>query len=116
MTIEQFLNLLACAALILFGVYALLRPHDAAEIAHLKPHDPVSVAEIRISFGGLSLMTGLAPLLLNNPVAYQTVGIIYLGAFVIRLVTVFIDHPQIERPFIITGIFELLIGLILFLR
>jgi hypothetical protein len=116
MSLEAFLNGVACIALILFGLYALLRPYGAAAIAHLKADDATGTAEIRISFGGLSLMMGIAPLVLNDPVAYQVVGIIFLGAFVIRLITIVVDHPQIERPFIVTGLFELIIGLILAVR
>ncbi len=116
MPLEAFLNVAACIALILFGVYALLRPYSAAAIAHLKPDDATGTAEIRISFGALSVMMGVAPLLLNDPVAYQLVGIVFLGAFVTRLITVAVDHVQVERPFIITGLFELAIGLILLVR
>jgi uncharacterized membrane protein HdeD (DUF308 family) len=116
MSLEQFLNGVACVALILFGLYALARPYEAAQIAHLKPDDATATAEVRISFGGLSLMMGAAPLLLNDPAAYQVVGIVFLGAFVTRLLTLVLDHPQTERPFIISGLFELVLGLILLLR
>ena len=107
---------MACIALILFGVYALLRPYEAGQIAHLKPEDATGTAEIRISFGGLSLMMGVAPLLLNEPAAYQVVGLVFLGAFVTRIVTLVVDHPQTRSPFILSGVFELLVGLILMLR
>ena len=116
MSLEAFLNVVACAALILFGLYALLRPFSVAGMAHLKPDDATGTAEIRINFGTLSLMMGIAPLLLNDPVAYQVVGIVFLGAFVTRLITIFVDHPQIERLFVITGVFELVVGLILLVR
>ena len=116
MSLEQFLNVLACIALILFGLYALVRPYHAAQIAHLKPDDATGSAEIRISFGGLSLMMGIAPLVLNDPAAYQVVGIVFLGAFVTRLLTLVLDHPQTETTFIVSGLFELLVGLILLLR
>ena len=116
MTLEQLLNIVACVALILFGAYALLRPYEAAQIVHLKPEDATGTAEIRISFGGLSLMMGVAPLLLNEPAAYQVVGIAFLGAFVTRLLTLAADHPQTEMPFVLSGVFELLVGLILMLR
>lgn len=116
MSLEGFLNIVACVALILFGVYALIRPDDAAAIAHLKPDDANGKAEIRVGFGAISLMMGIAPLFLNDPAAYQLVGIVFLGAFVIRLITVVIDHPQVERLFVLGGAFELIVGLILFIR
>ncbi len=116
MSLEQFLNVAACIALILFGVYALVRPYEAGQIAHLKPEDANGTAEVRISFGGLSLFMGIAPLLLNDPAAFQVVGITFLGAFVTRMFTLFIDHPQTETMFKVSGLFELLVGLILVLR
>ena len=116
MSLEQFLNIVACIALILFGVYALLRPYETAQIVHLKPEDANGTAEVRINFGGLSLMMGIAPLLLNDPAAYQVVGIAFLGAFVTRLLTLVLDHPQTGSTFIISGVFELVVGLILLLR
>ena len=97
-------------------MYALLRPYEAAQIAHLKPDDATGTAEARISFGGLSLMMGVGPLLLNEPAAYQVVGIAFLGAFVTRIVTLVVDHPQTRSPFVISGVFELVVGLVLLLR
>ncbi len=116
MSLEQSLNVVACIALILFGLYALIRPYDAAQIAHLKPDDVTGRAEVRISFGGLSLMMGAAPLLLNDPVAYQVVGIVFVGAFVTRLLTLALDHPQTDTAFRVSGLFELLVGLVLLLH
>lgn len=116
MSLEQFSNVAACIAVMLFGIYALLRPHDAVQIAHLKPDDANGVAETRINFGGIFLMLGIAPLLLNDPAAYQVVGIAMLGAFVTRFLTQFIDHPQVDRMFMLSGAFELVVGLVLLLR
>lgn len=116
MALEQIFNIAACAILILFGVYSLLQPKKVAATAHVTPDDAIGTAEIRISFGGLSLMTGLVPFILGDPVVYQAVGVIYLGALVTRLLTLVLDRPKLERSFIMTGAFELVIGLILLLR
>ena len=116
MSLEQFLNVVACVALILFGLYALVRPFEAGQIAHIKPEDATGTAELRISFGGLSLMMGIAPLVLNDPAAYQVVGMVFLGAFVTRLATQAIDHPKVNSVFFLSGLFELLVGLALLLR
>lgn len=116
MSLEQFSNVVACIAIILFGIYALLRPHDALQIAHMKPDDANGVAETRITFGGLFLMLGVAPLLLNDPAAYQVVGIALMGAFVTRMLTRLVDHPQTDRMFMLSGAFELVVGLVLLLR
>jgi len=115
MPLEQFFNIAACIAIILFGLYSLVRPYDAAGMAHLKPEDANGVAEVRINFGGLFLAMGAAPLLLNDPVAYQVVGITFIGAFITRLATLFTNHPQVDRLFVVSAVFELAVGLILLL-
>ncbi len=115
MNIEQLLNTLACLAVIAFGVYAVGKPRAAALFAGLGIVSPKGVAEIRITFGMLSLALGAAPLLLNQQAAYQTVGIVFLGALVMRLAAVLLDRPRLDRGYIISGIFELVVGLILFL-
>lgn len=116
MTLEQVLNILACVALILFGAYALVRPYETAQFAHLKPEDNNGEAEIRINFGGLFILLGVAPLVINEPAGYQVVGIALLGAFVTRLITLVTDRPQTTIPFILSAVFELLVGLALFVR
>ena len=116
MPLEQFFNIVACIAVIIFGGYGLLRPYDVADIAHLKLEDANGKAESRINFGGVFLAMGAAPLLINDPAAFQVVGIVFLGAFITRLVTSALDHPQPERLFVLSGVFELVVGLVLFLR
>ena len=116
MTLEQLLNILACVALILFGAYALVRPYEAAQFAHLKPEGNDGEAEIRISFGGHFILLGIVPILLNEQAGYQVAGAALLGSFVIRLVTLVTDHPQVGMPFILSGVYELVVGLILVLR
>jgi hypothetical protein len=109
------LNTLACLAIIVFGVYAIGKPRAAAQLAGLGPVSSKGVAEIRITFGMLSLALGAAPLLLNQGAAYQTVGITFLGAFVMRVIAIVLDRPALDRGYIISGIFELIVGLILVL-
>ena len=116
MTLEQLLNILACIALILFGAYAFVRPYETAQFAHLKPEDNNGEAEIRINFGGLFILMGVAPLVINEPAGYQVVGLALLGAFVTRLITLVTDHPQTSMSYVLSGVFELLVGLALFLR
>ena len=115
MNIEQVLNTLACLAVIVFGVYAIGKPRAAAQLAGLGAVSPKGIAEIRITFGMLSLALGAAPLLLSQQAAYQTVGIAFLGAFVMRVVAILLDRPRLDQGYVISGIFELVVGLILFL-
>src|SRR5690348_13729275 len=103
MTLEQLLNILACVALILFGAYALVRPYETAQFAHLKPEGNDGEAEIRINFGGLFILMGVAPLVINEPAGYQVVGLALLGAFITRLITLVTDRPQTATPFVLSG-------------
>jgi hypothetical protein len=115
MPLEQLLNIAACFVLILFGVYSVWQPRPSAQLAHLTPDNANGLAEIRVVFGGLSVMMGAAPLLLNQVVAYQTVGLVFLGVFVTRLLATVLDRPQLTRAYLISGAFELLVALILLL-
>ena len=115
MALEQLLNIVACIVLILFGVYSVWQPRPSAQFAHLTPDNANGVAETRVAFGGLSIMMGLAPLLLNQVAAYQTVGLIFLGVFFTRLLATVLDRPQLTRAYIISGVFEVVVGLILLL-
>jgi len=49
-------------------------------------------------------------------VAYQVVGLAFIGAFITRLITLAVDHPQTERMFVLSGLFELVVGLVLLFR
>ena len=115
MTLEQILNVAACIVLIVFGVYSIWQPRPAAKFAHLTPDNANGLTEVRVAFGGLSVMMGLSPLLLNQTVAYQTVGVIFLGVFATRLLATVLDRPQLTQAFLISGAFEVIVGLILLL-
>lgn len=115
MNIAQVLDTLACLALIVFGVYAIAQPRATAQLAGLGIGSNKGLAEIRITFGMLSLALGAAPLLLNQQAAYQTAGIVFLGAFVMRVVAAILDRPRLDRGYLVSGVFELAVGLILFL-
>lgn len=115
MSLEQILNIAACIVLILFGVYSIWQPRPSAAMAHLTADNANGVAEVRIVFGGMSVMMGLAPLLLNQTAAYQTAGLIFLGVFVTRLLATLLDRPQLTQTFLISGAFEVVVGLILVL-
>ncbi|MEZ4671222.1 MAG: DUF4345 family protein [Anaerolineae bacterium] len=115
MSLEQLLNIIACILLVLFGLYSLWKPRPSAAIAHLTPDNANGVAEIRIVFGGMSVMMGIAPLVLNQAAAYQVIGLIFLGVFVSRLLATVLDRPQFTQVFLVSAAFELVVGLILFL-
>lgn len=113
MNFEQLLNIVACIVLIVFGVYSIVQPEAAATMAHLHTKDATGQAEIRTAFGGMSIGLGAAPLIFYQPVGFQVAGLIWLIVFATRLIATYLDHPKLERTFIISGVFELIIGIIL---
>ncbi|MBZ0289716.1 MAG: hypothetical protein K8I30_18985 [Anaerolineae bacterium] len=115
MNLEQVLNTLACLALMAFGAYAMAQPRAAAQLAGLGAVNPKGVAEIRITFGMLSLALGAVPLLLNQQAAYQTVGLVFLAALLMRIAAAGLDRLRLDRGYLISGLFELVVGLTLFL-
>lgn len=115
MNIEMILNILACLAIIVFGLYALLKPREAAQMAHMTLNDATATAETRITFGGISIGAGAAPLLINQPIAFQTIGLLWLLTFVVRLIATALDRPALARTYVVSGAFEIVVGLILFL-
>ena len=112
---EQFLNILACLVVLAFGLYAAIQPRASAKLAGLSMDGAKGRAEIRIAFGAFSIALGAAPLILNQQAAYQTSGIVFLAALAMRLLSLLLDHPPLDRGFIVSGVFELVAGLILFL-
>jgi uncharacterized membrane protein HdeD (DUF308 family) len=115
MSTEQILNILAALALILFGVYAIVQPGRSAALAHLTPDDANGRAEIRIAFGALSVGMGLAPLVINQPAAYQALGLVWLVVGAARILAALVDRPKLDRMYIVSGLFEWLVGLIFLL-
>jgi hypothetical protein len=48
--------------------------------------------EIRAVLGGMFIGMGAAPLVLNDPIAFKTLGFAYLGMAVIRIPSMFFDR------------------------
>jgi hypothetical protein len=82
---EQLLNILACLAVLAFGLYAAVQPRASAKLAGMPIDGAKGIAEIRIAFGAFSIALGAASLILNQQVAYQTSGIVFLAALAMRL-------------------------------
>lgn len=112
---EAVLNMLAALALIAFGLYSLLQPRASAKFAHLTADTSKGVAEIRVAFGALSLAMGAIPLVINQPLVWQAFGIVWLVAVAVRVLAFTLDRPKLDRGFLLTGAFELIVGLIMVL-
>lgn len=110
------LKIIAALINIAFGLYSILQAEQLASASGFRLASPRGRAELRISFGGFFLGFGLAALILNDPAAYRLLGIGYLFAAGTRLLQLFMESMDIaDRSFIILGIVEFAIGLILVL-
>ncbi len=99
------LNAIAALLTIGFGLFGLLAPAYTADALDLAPTtSTMGLSEMRASVGGLFVVTGIAVLLLNNPMAYVMLGVVYSGAALGRFVSVVLDNPPLAKALIFGGI------------
>jgi hypothetical protein len=90
MPLLQLLKIASALATIGVGVFSLLRPRQALAFTGLQAPGGRGISEIRAILGGLFIALGLAPLLLNDPLAYQMLGIANVGIAVARATSMFV--------------------------
>jgi hypothetical protein len=114
MSILQMLKVLGALLTILTGAVSVLFPQSVTGFTGLAAQGARGVTEIRAVLGGLFVALGAAPLLLDQPVAYQMLGIAYLVIGVVRLASMIIDKSIVTSN-VISLVFELVFGVILVL-
>ncbi len=109
------LNVIAAILTIGFGLFGFLAPAFTAASLDLAPTDStMGLSEMRASVGGLFVVTGAVVLLLNNPMGYVMLGVVYAGAALGRFVSVALDNPPLIKALTFGGI-ELVLALWLIL-
>ena len=109
------LNVIAALLTVGFGLFGFLAPSYTATALDLAPtNSNMGLSEMRASVGGLFVVTGLACLFLNNPMAYAMLGVVYAGAALGRFVSVVVDNPPLVKAVTFGGI-ELALALWLIL-
>lgn len=99
------INVLAALLTIGFGLFGFLAPSWTATSLDLAPtNSTMGLSEMRASVGGLFVVTGVAVLLLNNPMAYVMLGIVYSGAALGRFVSLALDNPPMIKALTFGGI------------
>lgn len=110
----QILQIIAAIGTILTGLYSLLRPATLTGFTGLSPVGGRGITEIRAVLGGFFIALGVAPLVLNSPVAYLMLGIAYLGVAIVRAVSMFVDKSVVQSNIISLAV-EIIFGIILVL-
>jgi len=108
------LKYVAAIATILTGAISLFWPLRVRGFTGLEVVGGRGVTEIRSILGGFFIGLGAVVLLLNDPIAYQTLGITYLVVAVVRTISMFVDKSVVQSN-IISVIAEVILGVILIL-
>ena len=108
------LKYVAAVATILTGAASLFWPHRVLGFTGLDVVGGRGVTEIRTILGGLFVGLGIAVIFLNDPAAYQTLGIAYLVMAVVRTISMFVDKSVVQSN-IISVVAEVILGVILIL-
>ena len=114
MTVLEILKIVAGIATILTGMVSLFWPLRVRGFTGLEANGGRGITEIRAILGGVFIGLGAAVLFLNDPVAYQTLGITYLVVAVIRTISMFVDRSVVQSN-IISVVAEVILGVILIL-
>jgi len=84
-----------------------VRPRQVLGFTGLQAPGGRGISEIRAILGGLFIALGLAPLLLNDPVAYQMLGIANVGIAIARAVSMFVLDNAVTRSNSTSLVFEI---------
>ncbi len=110
----KILQIIAAVGTIATGVVSLFFPRSIRGFTGLTAEGGRGITEIRAVLGAFFIGLGGAALLLNDPAAYQMLGITYLVVGAVRLVSMFVDH-SVERSNVISVVVEVVFGVILVL-
>jgi hypothetical protein len=114
MTILQILKIIAAVGTIATGLVSLFWPQSVTGFIGLDPTGPRGVTEIRAVLGAFFIGMGAAPLILNAPAAYRTLGISYLLVAVVRTASMVVDKSVVQSN-VISVVVEIIFGVIVLL-
>ncbi|MBL4707369.1 MAG: DUF4345 family protein [Flavobacteriales bacterium] len=98
-----------------FGLLAMVKPHLVSKIASITPKGKTGISEIRAVYGGW--IFGLAGYALwsQSLDVYYCLGAGWLGAAILRIISVFIDKSYSSKNFRIAGL-ELFVSLLFLIK
>ena len=90
---------LSSAALALSGVGIAVDPRGATKALHLHAASARGLTETRAGVGGTFAALGAWALARGSRDAYTAVGVTWLGAAAVRLVSLYVDKPDTDATF-----------------
>ncbi|MBM1814713.1 DUF4345 family protein [Pseudosulfitobacter pseudonitzschiae] len=101
----DILNVIAALATVAFGLFGFVAPRYTAQTLDLAPtNSTMGLSEMRASVGGLFVVSGLAVMWLDAPIAYAMLGFAYAGAAAGRVVSLVLDKPPLRKLLVFGGI------------
>lgn len=101
----DLLNILASLLTIAFGLFGLVAPRYTAATLDLAPTtSTMGLSEMRASVGGLFVVTGIAAIWINAPLAYAMIGFAFSGAALGRLLSLIFDKPPLRKVLVFGGV------------
>ena len=111
MSVWMVIKIIAALATAVTGLLAFVKPSAVYGFTGLTANGVRGVSEIRAIFGGLLIALGVVPLFLGS-VAYQMLGIGYLGIAAARAFSIVFDKSTAQSNLISLAI-EVVLGVLL---
>jgi hypothetical protein len=89
---NEWLGPVGAVLTVILGLLGMLAPLHAGRMVGLKPLDGRGISELRATYGGLFTGMGLACLVLQAPAAYAVAACAWLGAALMRAVSMAVDR------------------------
>jgi hypothetical protein len=100
MTVMDIVKITIAIATIGFGMLSVVAPKAAEKFTGLEAPGPRGISEIRSVLGGMFVGLGAAALIYQDPSAYGTLGIGYLGIGVVRAGSIYFDKASTSSNWI----------------
>lgn len=102
----DILNIIAAVLTIGFGAFGFLAPRYTAAALDLETGaSTMGLSEMRASVGGLFVVSGIACILIGDPLAYAMLGWAYAGAALGRFISLVRDKPPFTKA-LVFGVIE----------
>lgn len=114
MDITIILKIAFAVITVVIGLVGLFRPLAIRGFTGLEVSGSRGITEIRAVLGGAFIGLGVAPLILNDPVGYQMLGLVYLVIGASRLIGMVVDKSIVPSNIVSIG-YEAVAGIVLIL-